>query len=76
MDAYCSNCGAKLITKLLWRVPDDLPELAKELGVSATLLASLIDSKEIPLRIGALHPFRSRRFVLTNEVLKAVRGLQ
>ena len=69
----CSRCGWK-IERWLWKVPHEIPTLAKKLGIPVTRLKQLIDEDKIPLRVQVDKLGRQRGlFVPIREVLDGIR---
>ena len=69
----CSRCGWK-IERWLWKVPDEVPTLARKLGIPVRQLRLLIHEDKIPVRVKVDKLGRQRGlFVLIREVLDGIR---
>jgi len=72
----CSRCGWEM-ERSLWKVPHEIPNLAKKLGMPGKELRSLIDEDKIPLRVRVDKLARQRGlFVLIRDVLDGIRELR
>jgi len=65
----CPHCDWKS-GKWLWRFPDDLEPLARELGIPVNGLRSLIHRDKIPVRVGTLEPVDGAEFVYIKDAIR------
>jgi len=69
----CPVCDGELAprltpTRLLYRIPEGIPELASTLGLPTGKVWGWIDSGSLPLRVCNLPPFLGQEFVYIGDL--------
>lgn len=73
-DMQGPHCGWKA-EQWLWKVPDEIPALARKVLISVKQLKHLIQEGRIPIRVMRGTRWRKRGYVvLIHEVLDGIRG--